>query len=320
MSDDQAPPRATAPTVSIVIPAYNASGLLEAAIGSIAAQTLREIEVILVDDASSDDTAAQARALLARHGLAHAVIRLETNSGPAAARNRGVAAARGRYVAFLDADDEWLPDKLRRQVALMEANPKVTLCGCQADWVDGAGAVIGPLYQDLPPLLPEGWKLLLWNCYIATPCAMARRRDLGTAPFDPRLRIGEDRDLWIKLASNGIVGLVPEKLVNIRVSPASYMSRHTALLTQYTKPMLEKHLAAFADTISLRERMRAIGSLHSQIGKGLSGSAGHYLKSGRHLLMAALLGFRPMDSLRHLLFTAPLVSPLKRYVKRVLAG
>lgn len=319
MSDDQAPPRA-APTVSIVIPAYNASGLLKAAIGSIAAQTLREIEVILVDDASSDDTAAQARTLLARHGLAHSVIRLAANAGPAAARNRGVAAARGTYVAFLDADDEWLPDKLRLQVALMEANPKVTLCGCQADWVDGSDTVIGPLYQDLPALLPDGWKLLLWNCYVATPCTMVRRRDLGTQPFDPRLRIGEDRDLWIKLASNGIVGLVPEKLVNIRVSPASYMSRHTALLTQYTKPMLEKHLDAFADTLSLRERMRAIGSLHSQIGKGLSGAAGHYLKSGRHLLMAALLGFRPMDSLRHLLFTAPLVSPLKRYIKRVLAG
>jgi hypothetical protein len=319
MSDDQAPPRA-APTVSIIIPAYNASGLLEAAIASIAAQTLREIEVILVDDASSDDTAAQARTLLARHGLAHEVIRLAANAGPAAARNRGVAAARGTYVAFLDADDEWLPDKLRLQVALMEANPKVTLCGCQADWVDGSGTVIGPLYQDLPALLPDGWKLLLWNCYVATPCAMARRRDLGTEPFDPRLRIGEDRDLWIKLASNGVVGLVPEKLVNIRVSPASYMSRHTALLTQYTKPMLEKHLGAFADTLSLRERMRAIGSLHSQIGKGLSGAAGQYLKSCRHLLMAALLGFRPMDSLRHLLFTSPLVSPLKRYVKRVLAG
>lgn len=320
MNSDSAPAGAPGPTVSVVIPAYNAGALLDVAIGSIAAQSLRDLEVILVDDASSDGTDARARELLAGHGLAHTVIRLAANAGPAAARNHGVAVARGKYVAFLDADDEWLPEKLRLQVALMESNPRITLCGCQADWVDSSGAVIGPLYQDLPTLLPEGWKLLLWNCYVATPCAMARRRDLGTRPFDPRLRIGEDRDLWIKLASNGIVGLVPEKLVNIRLSAASFMSRHTALLTQYTKPMLERHLAAFNDNLTLRERMRAIGSLHSQIGKGLTGGAGHYLKSSRHLLLAALLGFRPMDSVRHMIYTAPLVSPLKRYIKRVIAG
>jgi hypothetical protein len=300
------------------MPAFNAASLLPQAIASVAAQTLREVELILVDDCSTDDTAMVARGLLERGGLRGEVIRLPANGGPAVARNAGVARARGTYVAFLDADDVWLPEKLELQAALLDAHPSVTLCGCQADWVDATGRVVGPLYQGLPDLVPDGWKRLLWNCFVATPCAMARRADLGLHPFDPALRVGEDRDLWIKLASNGTVGLVPRCMARILVSPGSFMARHTELVRRCTWPMVERHLASFADALTPFDRLRARASLHSQVGKSLSAAPGQYLASGRHLLVAALSGFRPLDNLRHLAFTTPGVRDVKRHLKEML--
>lgn len=308
-------PRDVAPKVSVVIPAYNAASYLELAIDSVAKQTLDDLEVIVVDDASTDGTAEKARKLLAERGLRHKVVTLAVNGGPSVARNSGVALASGEYVAFLDADDEWLPKKLALQVALMSAHPQVTLCGCQADWVDAAGQLFRPLYRDLPTLLPDGWKLLLWNCYVATPCAMARRLDLGIRPFDTRLRVGEDRDLWIRLASNGAVGLVNQKLVVIKTLSGGFMTKHATLVAQHTMPMIRKHLAAFADSLGPRDRMRALGLLHSQIGKSLGDMPGQYLLSARHLLTAMFLGYRPRDSMRQLIFTLPIVRDLKPYVR-----
>jgi glycosyltransferase involved in cell wall biosynthesis len=309
------PNDARPPRVSVVIPAYNAAALLPRAIASVAAQTMRDLEVLLVDDASTDGSAEAAEALLRGYGLAHAVLRQAANGGPAVARNAGVAAARGDYVAFLDADDVWMPEKLALQVALLDAHPNVTLCGCQADWVDSSGAFVAPLFEDLPALLPDGWKRLLWHCYVATPCAVVRRADLGTQPFDPELRVGEDRDLWIKLATNGVVGLVPESMARILISPDSFMATHTELVVRCTWPMVERHLASFSDALTPFERRRVRGSLHSQVGKSLSDQPGNFLRSSRHLVFAALSGFRPFDSMRHLAFTAPGLRTIKRHVK-----
>ncbi|WP_198371310.1 glycosyltransferase family 2 protein [Roseomonas rosulenta] len=308
---DRLPP----PRVSVVIPAFNAASLLPQAIGSVAAQTLRDVEVIVVDDASTDDTADAARTLLGQAGLRGQVVRLQSNGGPALARNVGVARAGGEYVAFLDTDDVWMPEKLALQSALLDAHPEVTLCGCQADWVDASGRVVSPLFEDLPEIVPEGWKLLLWNCFVATPCALVRRTDLGMHPFDPALRVGEDRDLWIRLASNGAVGLVRRSMARILISPGSFMATHTELVLRCTVPMVERHLARHADALSPFDRLRARASLHSQIGKGLSTAPGQFLASSRHLLLAALSGFRPLDNLRHFAFTAPGVRDIKRHLK-----
>src|SRR5690606_9651785 len=108
---------------------------------------------------------------------------------------------------------------------------------------------------------------LLWECYIATPCAMVRRSDLGDSPFDQSLRIGEDRDLWIRLASNGAVALAQDNLVLIRRSSSSFMSRHAELIAEVTLPMIRDHLRAYAEMLSPFEKARAIGKLYSEIGK-----------------------------------------------------
>lgn len=299
--------RGGAPKVSVVIPAYRAEATIGRAIAGIAAQTFTDLEVVVVDDASPDATAERAGDALRAAGLRHIVVRLDRNAGPSTARNTGVELARGEYVAFQDADDTWKPGKLKRQVAVMDADRRVTLCGCQADLVTPDGTRIGPLFRDLPPLLPQGWKVLLWNACVQTSCAVVRRADLGTRPFDPSLRVAEDRDLWIRLATNGAVALVQEALVCKVESPTSFMASNQALIASDTRRMIEFHVRTMRDHLTRRERMTAYGCLHSHIGKGLATRPGQYVQGARHLLLAALMGFNAFDNARHAVLSAPLV-------------
>ncbi|MDE2181835.1 MAG: glycosyltransferase family 2 protein [Alphaproteobacteria bacterium] len=305
----------TSPRVSVVIPTYNASRSIAQTIASVAAQTFRSLEVVIVDDTSSDNTEEIARLALEASGLPHTIVRLPENSGPAHARNVGVRRSRGEFVAFLDADDLWLPKKIERQLGLLDANPSARLCGCQAAWIDGEGNTVSLLFNGLPEVMADGWKQLLWDCYIATPCALVRRADLGTAPFNPVLRVGEDRDLWIRVARRGSVVLAQERLVDIRLSPSSYMASSGHLTWQYVEPMIEGHIRSLSNRLSLRDKFRARAKVYSDIGRGLCASPGGFWHGSWYLIRAIVLGHRPLDCARFLVFTAPGVKNLKRYLK-----
>jgi glycosyltransferase involved in cell wall biosynthesis len=308
------------PTVSVVIPCFNSQDLIAGTIASVAAQTLASVEIIVVDDASTDATVEVARQALEQSGREGRLVRCLANGGPAQARNEGVRRARGEFVAFLDSDDSWMPEKLERQVALMRADPHVTLCACQAIWVDEETGRQWPLFRDLPTFSRDGWRRLLWQTYVATPCVMARRDDLGTAPFDVRLRVAEDRDLWFKLASNGTVALVQEPMVRIRVSRRSYMAQHVRLIRDHTVPMIRRNMASFAEVLTLRERMLALGRLHAELGRSMVDSPAPWPRGALHLVWAAMLGDRPMDNLTKVLATAPCLgstlAALRRWRRR----
>src|SRR5580700_2024778 len=107
--------------ISVVIPACNAERFIETTLRTVYAQTLAPREVIVVDDGSKDGTAALVERV-ARGASVPTTLLQQANAGPGAARNRGVSAARGELVAFVDADDEWLPEKLERQVVCLQAN------------------------------------------------------------------------------------------------------------------------------------------------------------------------------------------------------
>ncbi len=296
---------AASPVVSVVIPCFNSQALIAGTIASVATQTLRDIEIIVIDDCSTDETVEVARLALEQSGLTGCLVRCIANGGPARARNEGVRRSRGEFVAFLDSDDTWLPEKLERQVALMRADPHVTLCGCQALWVDEESRREWFQFHNLPSFNPDGWRLLLWSTYIATPCVMARRDDLGIAPFDAKLRVAEDRDLWFKLATNGTVALVQEPLVRIRVSRGSYMAKHVELIRNHTVPMMRRNMALFADKLTLRQHMLALGRLHAELGRSMADGPGPWLQGALHLVWAAILGDRRMDNLTKVLATAP---------------
>lgn len=207
------------PVVSTIIPAYNAARFVTKAIDSALMQAVPQ-QIIVVNDGSRDDTSDVVRA----YGDAVTLIE-QPNGGVSAARNRGIAAARGDFVAFLDADDVWLPGKLSRQLALFEADPELGTVICDEMHVSAEGEVLRPsflatrrCYNELPTQASRLSKPVTWlvrESFFPTSGVITRRSILDRAgPFDTRLSICEDRDLWLRLAFEAPVGLVPEVLLH----------------------------------------------------------------------------------------------------------
>src|SRR5437868_11083365 len=124
------------PLVSIVIPAYNAAATIRRAVDSALAQTYHPIEVIVIDDCSQDATS-EIMSTYADERIRF--LRLPYNHGAGGALNPGIAIAKGEYIAFLDADDEWLPEKLAIQIPVLERNPRATMVNCGCRHVDLSG-------------------------------------------------------------------------------------------------------------------------------------------------------------------------------------
>jgi len=225
------------PTVSVVIPSYNRARFLPAAVHSARSQTRPCLEIIVVDDGSSDNTEQVVTAL----GGEVRYVR-QANAGPAAARNRGIQEARGDLVAFLDTDDRWLPEKLSRQVAIIEREPSVVLVSADmaveddtgARWTDSNFAQRGlaALFASLDGRpIPDAPQLLLRINFINTSTVLVRRDVLlELGGFDPRLRYGEDLELWLRIAAHHCIACEPS-VQEIRVE-------HAANVTKSIEPML----------------------------------------------------------------------------------
>ena len=202
----------TIPSISVVIPTYNSSLVLTEAIASVRAQNWENLELIVVDDGSSDQTPQVLDSLEADDLRC---IRQE-NAGPAAARNVGIAAARGDWIAFLDADDLWLPGKLRTQFTeiLQRPNAGFSFTDARISYSSGEEQELECDTGDSP--LP--YRLLKGNV-LATPAVVVRRECLQESErFDTSLRTGEDWDLWLRLAVRFEAVPVPSPLVLIRRS------------------------------------------------------------------------------------------------------
>jgi glycosyltransferase involved in cell wall biosynthesis len=199
--------------VSVVVPTHNRSGLLAVTLRSVLRQRDVDFEVIVVDDASTDQTAS----MLAGLGDPRLrTVRHETPHGVSAARNRGAAEARGEWVAFTDDDDVWAPDKLARQVHAAEVTGRDWAYAGSISITDGFRIVHG-----VPPLPPEQVVAVLRR-YNAIPAGgsnvVVRRATLvQVGPFDIRLRNTEDWEMWIRLAKVGTPAWVRSPLVAYRV-------------------------------------------------------------------------------------------------------
>ena len=201
--------------VSVVIAAYNAADTLHEALDSLAQQTFRDLEVIVVDDASADATRAVAEAELSK--LAHhRLLALRVNGGPAAARNRGIAEASGEWIAFLDADDAWVPWRLEMQMQLVREQPDVALvCGTTIDF--GAPCAAQP--GGARPLRLEEFAT---HNPVATSTVLVRRRVVvSVGGFDAQFRGPEDYDLWMRIAARYRAVLMDAVLARYRHRPGS---------------------------------------------------------------------------------------------------
>lgn len=187
-------------SVAVVIPCFRCARTIVRAIDSVAKQTHKPAEVILVDDASGDDTLHMLRKIEQQFPGWVKVIALPENTGAASARNAGWAAATQSYIAFLDSDDAWHPQKIEIQYAYMSAHPEVALCGhgyrrlmqenALPDW-DVSECVAQPIHK---------WILMLSNRFV-TPSVMLRR-DIGQR-FVEKQRYMEDHMLWLLIACGG---------------------------------------------------------------------------------------------------------------------
>lgn len=215
------------PRVSVIIPVYNGAGLVARAVDSALAQSLAPLEIIVVDDGSTDDTAS---VLAGYHGR---IRRLHIrHGGVARARNIGMAASRGELLAFLDADDIWHPHKLARQAAALRVWPQAGLCCCDYVVLHGAqGRQVSHFAGALPqaqvsaarPLLAAPLAPLLRCNFIGTASNVLIRRELArrAGGFDPRLRQAEDYDYWLRCALRAPFVLLPEALLHKRTHGAN---------------------------------------------------------------------------------------------------
>lgn len=199
------------PLVSVVIPAYNCAGTIRQAVASVLAQTYGELEVVIVDDCSTDDTFAVCQELAQGDGRIR-VQRNEKNTGPAGARNKGIALAAGEYIAFLDGDDRWLPTKLQKQFARLQSTG-ASLCYTSYTFIDSAGADL-----EKPYIVPEDtdYKAMLAENVIGLSTVLVKEDALKDFRFNGRY-VHEDYALWLELLQAGctMVGL-REVLVQYR--------------------------------------------------------------------------------------------------------
>jgi len=227
--------------VSVVIPTRNRCERLARAIESAKAQTWTNIEIVVVDDASTDDTPAYLEQLaLADHRVKG--VRNERPLGGGGARNRGVAAANGTYIAFLDDDDIWLPEKLEAQLALLQDSPRAAAvsCGFVAEF---------PIFgkRSVRVLPPRNEQQLLRSNHLggASMCLTTKVALEAIGGFDPALRSGQDWDLWIKLFDRGeivvseqaLVRYVPHNDVRITSNPKSAYTGRRKIYFRYRSRM-----------------------------------------------------------------------------------
>jgi glycosyltransferase involved in cell wall biosynthesis len=224
------------PRVSVIIPAYNAARHIQRAVDSVLQQTFKDFELLVVDDGSSDDTLA----VLAGYGEALRAFP-QANSGPAAARNNGLRRARGEYVAFLDADDYWRPEKLERQVSVLDERPAVGFCSTATDVVNTADEIVGD-WPCRPEAGPFPDILFMQGAVISgsTSGVLGRRQLInGLGGFDERLRGFEDPDLWIRLAAETSYVCIPEALTVVVRTPdsvsANLINMRSATLASFRK-------------------------------------------------------------------------------------
>lgn len=206
------------PRVSVIIPTYRRAHLVRESIDSVLAQTYRDFEVIVVDDASPDAT----RAVLESYGDRIRVIYREQNGGAGAARNDGLRASSGEFIAFLDADDMYLPTRLASAVVALDAHPEYGAVYAEVRFTDPSGEQPPFLWVERMGGGRSGWILdeVLQRGLICTQSVTIRRSVLDRVGFfDESLRSGQDWDLWWRIARVAQIGYVDEVVCTYRITP-----------------------------------------------------------------------------------------------------
>ncbi|GAB4250125.1 MULTISPECIES: glycosyltransferase family protein [Deferrisoma] len=243
------------PHVSVVIPTHDRLGLVDEAVASVLEQTFPDLELVVVDDGSTDGTAEH---LAARFPDPRLRIVVQENRGASAARNRGAAETSGEWLAFLDSDDRWLPRKLERQLEALAAHPDHPAAYTEEIWYrNGRWANPRKIHAKY-----SGW--IFERCLplcIISPSSILMRREVFEAlgGFDESLPACEDYDLWLRLAARHPVLLVPERLIVKRNGHPGQLSQAHFGLDRFRVRALWK--VAYDPEVPDRLRARALETL-----------------------------------------------------------
>jgi glycosyltransferase involved in cell wall biosynthesis len=289
--------------VSVVIPCFNRDRFLRQTIESVMGQTYPRIEIITIDDGSTDGT----REVLASFG-AHITV-LEhpgrSNRGQSASINLGLTHAQGEYIALLDSDDLFGPRKIERQVEFLQLHPDVGLVYANGHGVDENGRI---LYEIYPPGHRENSdpQRVLLDCYFLVPNnALVRKTAFDQAgPFDETLRAAQDHDMAIRLAEVTRIAYLDEHLFCYRRHPDSISARRADLRWRNGFRILDKAARRYPYPRSVIRRRRAV--LHFRLGQ-CAFEKGDYLETCRRMVMAGLTD--PLRSLKVLAGHERITSP-----------
>jgi glycosyltransferase involved in cell wall biosynthesis len=237
---------------SVIIPVYNRHVPVKEAIDSVLAQTFADFELIVVDDGSTDDTPRLAE----EYGGRIHYVRQE-HRGVSAARNAGVGTSSGQWIAFLDSDDRWLPDKLSRQALYIREHPDVCIHQTEEQWIR-KGRRVNPKQRHLKR---EGRIFIdsLELCLIS-PSAAVMSRDCFDryGPFDEDLPACEDYDLWLRVTRDEWVGLIPEVQVVRNGGHPDQLSARYWGMDRFRVYSILKLLARYGGSLKPEYRDRAV--------------------------------------------------------------
>jgi glycosyltransferase involved in cell wall biosynthesis len=237
------------PLVSVIIPAYNTAATLPRALDSVISQSFTEYEVIVVDDGSVDDVSAA----VASYGERVRLLR-QDNAGASAARNRGAREARGRYLAFLDADDFWHPRKLELQLTAFRERPDISLCWTRgARWPQSVDPPVRFAEPDPTLVRPEyigDFREIFATPYLGTPGVMMPREVfVRLGGFREDLRSAEDVDLWLRATYGAVAARIRVPLFYVVVSASGLTATHKDLAFKNNLRVIEEFCATHPDFV-----------------------------------------------------------------------
>lgn len=201
------------PLISVIIPTFNKAQFIEEAVESVLGQSYRNLEIIVVDDGSTDNT----RDVLKKYQNNIAYVS-QNNNGPSSARNYGIRTARADHIAFLDSDDVWFPEKLEAQMEVMSRNQTVGLVGCGAYTIDSEGRIQKEYISEKYHTRQEVLRDLQTRKISFNPSIVLVKRACidRVGGFKDGLHYGEDWDLWLRIAKHYEIEFIRKALVKVR--------------------------------------------------------------------------------------------------------
>lgn len=309
------------PLISVVIPTYNRADLLPRALRSVLDQTFRDFELIIVDDGSTDNTKEIVDGF--RSSFENIIYVSQPNSGQCAyPKNHGIELSKGRFVAFLDSDDEWMPKKLEMQLRVLQKEPDLGFVGCNITVFDNAtGETLRT--HELDRYVRNDFVEEMLRLNVLTPSAVMVRREVlkDVGVFDTELNVADDLDMWLRISDKYRFGFVPEYLLRYCIHGGSMLGnlrvKEEALETER---IFLKHRTRLLRYPSVyRSTLRRLGSKFCATGEPKKGRA-YYAEALRSEPGNIKIRFLYLSSYLFGKKMYAAVYTLKRRKSRVLSG